>query len=91
MVKFCFQKLLEFKNIHHYSGSTDKGPLIAERVIRFLRKLLKKPVFEKRNSDRLSDLPSGITKYNNTIHHSIKITPLEASLKKNENLVYSNL
>ena len=33
------------KNIHHYSRYTDKGPRIAERVIRTVRSLLKKPVF----------------------------------------------
>ena len=36
-------------------------------------------------------LPSVIKKYNNTIHHSIKMTPLEASSEKNEKLGYSNL
>ena len=38
-----FQK----KNIQHYSRFTDKGPSKADRVIRTIRNLLKKPVFEK--------------------------------------------
>ena len=76
-----FQNLLKTKNIHHYSRYTDKGPSIAERVIRTIPKLLKKPVFEKGKADWLSELPSVIKQYNNTIHHSTKMTPNQASKK----------
>ena len=86
-----FQNFLKTKNIQHYSRYTDKGPSIAERVIRTVRNLLKKPVFEKGKADWLSELPSVIKQYNNTIHHSIKMTPVQASKKANEKLVYSNL
>ena len=82
---------MKTKNIHHYSRFTDKGPSIAERVIRTVRNLLEKPVFEKGRADWLSELPSVIEQYNNTIHHSIKMTPIQASNKSNEKLVYSNL
>ena len=86
-----FQNFLKSKNIHHYSRFTDKGPSIAERVIRTIRYLLKKPVFDKENAYWLSELPSVINKYNNTIHSSTKMTPIQASKKSNEKLVYSNL
>ena len=76
-----FQSLLKNKNILHYSRFTDRGPSIAERLIRTLRNLLKKPVFEKGNADWLSELPSVIKKYNNSIHSSIKMTPNQASKK----------
>ena len=82
---------METKNIQHYSRFTDKGPSIAERVIRTVRNLLKKPVFEKGRADWLSELPSVVKQYNNTIHHSIKMTPNQASKKINEKLVFSNL
>ena len=86
-----FQNFLKSKNIHHYSRFTDKGPSIAERVIRTIRNLLKKPIFLAGNADWLSELPSIVKKYNNTIHSSIKMTPNQASKKSNEKLVYSNL
>ena len=86
-----FQKLLKSKNIHHYSRYTDKGPSIAERVIRTVRNLLKKPVFEKGNADWLSELRSVIKQYNNTIHSSTKMTPIQASKKSNQKSVYNNL
>ena len=86
-----FQNFLKSKNIQHYSRFTDKGPSIAERVIRTVRNLLKKPVFLAGNADWLSELPSVIKQYNNTIHHSIKMTPIQASKKSNQKLVYNNL
>ena len=86
-----FQNFLKSKSIHHYSRYTDKGPSIAERVIRTVRNLLKKPVFEKGNADWLSELPSIIKQYNNTIHHSIKMKPIDSSKKSNQKLVYNNL
>ena len=52
---------------------------------------MKKPVFEKGKADWLSELPSVIKNYNNTIHHSTKMTPIQASKKINEKLVFSNL
>ena len=85
-----FQNLLKSKNIHHYSRFTDKGPSIAERVIRTVRSLLKKPIFLAGNADWLSELPSIIKQYNNTIHHSIKMTPVQASKKSNEKKVFDN-
>ena len=86
-----FQNFLKSKNIQHYSRFTDKGPSIAERVIRTIRNLLKKPVFEKGNAGWLSELPSVIKQYNNTIHSSTKMKPIGASKKSNEKEVYSNL
>ena len=86
-----FQNFLKSKSIHHYSRYTDKGPSIAERVIRTVRGLLKKPAFEKGKADWLSELPSVIKQYNNTIHSSTKMTPIQASKKVNEKEVYSNL
>ena len=46
-----FQNFLKSKNIQHYPRYTDKGPSIAERVIRTIRNLLKKRVFEKGKAD----------------------------------------
>ena len=86
-----FQNFLKSKNIHHYSRYTDKGPSIAERVIRTIRNLLKKTVCEKGNADWLSELPSVTKQYNNTIHHLTKMKPIDASKKSNEKIVHSNL
>ena len=86
-----FQNFLRLKNIHHYSRYTDKGPSIAERVIKTVPSLLKEPVFEKGRADWLSELPSVINQYNNKIHTSTKKTPTQASKKSNQKLLYNNL
>ena len=79
------------KNIQHCSKFTDKGPSIAERVLRTIRNLLKKPIFLAGNADWLSEIPSVIKQYNITIHRLIKMTPNQASEKVKEAEVYSNL
>ena len=79
-----FQNFLKLKNIHHYSRFTDEGPSIAERVIRTIKNLLKKPIFLAVNADWLIELPSIVKKDNNTIHSPIKMTPNQASKKANE-------
>ena len=80
-----FQNFLKAKIIQHWSREPEKGLSIAEKVIRTLRSLLKKPIFENRNANWLSELLVVINKYNNTIHHSIRRTPVQASKKSNEN------
>ena len=86
-----FKNFLKLNDINHYSRFTDKGAVIAERVNKTIRNMLKKTVFEKGKSDWLSELPSITKTYNNKFHYSIKMTPTEASKKKNENIVYFNL
>ena len=86
-----FQNFLKLKNIQHYSRFTEKVPSVAERLIRTIRNLLKKPVFLAGNAHWLSELPSAIKQNINTIHRSIKMTPNQASKKSNERKVYSNL
>ena len=55
-----------------------------------IRNLLEKPAFEKSNADWVSELPSVINKYINSIHNSTKKTPIQASKKSNEKLVQTN-
>ena len=53
-----FQNFLKLKKMQHFSRFTDKGPLVAKRIIRTVRNLIKKPVFANGNADWLSVLPS---------------------------------
>ena len=90
-VNKIFNEFLNNNKIKRYSQYTEKGAVFAERFNKTIRNLLKKPVFEKGEADWLSELPSVIKQYNNTIHHSTKMTPNQASKKSNEKIVYSNL
>ena len=86
-----FKDLLNKNNIKLYSRNTYLGAVFAERFDKTIRDLLKRPVFEKGVGNWI-DVLSTITKqYNNRIHSSTKLSPKDASLKKNEGFVYKNL
>ena len=86
-----FQDLLNKNNIKLYSRNTSYGAVYAERFNRSLRDLLKKPVFEKKNGNWIDILVTITKQYNNRVHTSTKLTPIEASLKKNGGYVYKYL
>ena len=86
-----FQDFLNKNNIKLYSRNSSYGAVFAERFNRTIRDLLKRPVFEKGDGDWIDVLPTITKQYNNRIHSSTKLTPKDASLKKNEGFVYKNL
>ena len=88
--KNIFQDLLNKNNFELYSINTSVGAVFAERFNRTIRDLLKRPVFEKGDGNWIDILPTITKQYNNIIHSSNKLTPIQASLKKNEGFVYKN-
>ena len=86
-----FQDFLIKNNIKLYSRNTILGAVFAERFDKALRDLLKKIVFEHGDANWIDMLPIITKQYNNGIHSSTKLTPIQASLKKNEGFVYKNL
>ena len=86
-----FQDFLNKNNIKIYSRNTYFGAVFAERFNKSIRDLLKRPVFEKGDANWIDILPTITKQYNNRIHSSTKLTPIQASLKKNEGFVYKNL
>ena len=59
-------------------------------MIRTMRNLLKKPVFEERKASWINELSIANKEYNNTIHSSIKLTLQQILKKSKEKEVYSN-
>ena len=86
-----FQDYLNKNNIKLYSRNTELGAVFAERFNRTIRDLLKRPVFEKGGGNWIDVLPTITKQYNNKTHSSTKLTPTQASLKKNKGYVYKNL
>ena len=86
-----FQIFLNKNDIKLYSRNTSLGAVFAERFNRTIRDLLKKVVFERGDANWIDVLPTITKQYNNRIHSSTKLTPIQASLKKNEGYVYKNL
>ena len=86
-----FQDFLNKNNIKLYSRNSSYGAVFAERFNRTIRDLLKKIVFEQGDAKWVDILPTIIKQYNTRIHSSTKLSPIQASLKKNEGYVYKNL
>ena len=86
-----FQDFLNKNDIKLYSRNSSYGAVFAERFNRTIRDLLKKIVFENGDAKWIDILPTITKQYNNKVHSSTKLTPIQASLKKNEGCVYKNL
>ena len=86
-----FQDFLNKNDIKLYSRNSSFGSVFAERFNRTIRDLLKRPVFEKGDGNWIDVLPTIKKQYNNRIHSSTKLTPIQARLKKNEGFVYKDL
>ena len=86
-----FQDFLNKNNIKLYSRNSSYGAVFAERFNRTIRDLLKKIVFEQGDANWIDILPTITEQYNNRRHTSTKLSPKDASLKKNEGFVYKNL
>ena len=86
-----FQDFLNENNINLYSRNSSYGAVFAERFNRTIRDLLKKPVFEKGDAKWVDILPTITKQYNNKVYSSTKLSPIQASSKKNEGFVYRNL
>ena len=82
-----FQNFLNDNNIKHYSRKTSLGAVFAEMFNRTIRDLLKGPVFERGDSNWIDILPTKTKQYNYGVHTSTNLTPIQASLKKNEGFV----
>ena len=86
-----FQDFLNKNNIKLYSRNSSYGAVFAERFNRTIRDLLKRPVFERGDAKWIDKLQSITKQYNNRVHSSTKLTPIQASMKKNEGFAYKSL
>ena len=85
-----FQDFLNKNNIKIYSRNSPYGAVFAERFNRTIRDLLEKIAFEQADGNWIDILPKITKQYNNRVHTSTKLSPKNASLKKNEGYVYKN-
>ena len=85
-----FESMLEKYNIEMFRTNSDKKAQIIERFNRTLKLRMGK-LFDSQNSfryiDRLQDL---VNNYNNTIHTTIKMKPIDAIKPENYDLLINN-
>ena len=86
-----FQDFLNKNSIKLYSRNSSVGAVFAERFNRTIRDLLEKIVFEQGYAKWIDVLPVITKQSKNKVHSSTKLTPVQASLKKNEGYVHKNI
>ena len=86
-----FQNFLNNKNNKQETSNTSIVAVFAERFNRTIRDILKRPVFERGDSNWIDVLVTITKQYNGRVHTSSKLTPIQASLKKTKGFVYQNL
>ena len=83
-----FKELLQKHNITLCSTENEEKSSICARWNRRIKTKMWKQFTVQGNTVYLDILPKILNQYNNTKHSSIKMTPIEASKKKNESTVY---
>ena len=85
------KELLDENKITLYSTENEEKSSVCERWNRTIKTKMWKQFTVQGNTQYLEMLPKLVKQYNNTRHSSIKMTPTEASKKKNEGVAYFNL
>ncbi|MEM1283609.1 MAG: DDE-type integrase/transposase/recombinase [Chlamydiota bacterium] len=86
-----FKSFLSKHNMEMYSTYSELKAVFIERFNRTLREMLTIPVFIEGKANWIGKLETVLEKYNNRKHGSIKMTPVEASKKENEDAVYAQM
>ena len=79
------------KIIELYSTENEEKSSVVERWIRTMKEKMWKYFTDNNTYNYMDVLPDLIEDYNNTVHSSTKLTPRDASKKKNELTVWRNL
>ena len=74
-----------------YSTKNEEKSCVVERLNRTLKEDMWKYFSANSTFKYIDILQTFVGRYNNEFHESIKMTPIKASKKKNENLVWRNL
>ena len=83
--------LRKLYDIELYSTENEEKSSIAERWIRTMKEKMFKYFTDYNTNKYIDVLPDLVEDYNNTVHSSTKLTPIEASKEKNELKVWRNL
>ena len=89
------QKIFEAYEILLYSTYSEKKAVVIERFNRTLKEKMEllntEHELEGKKFNWLKHYENIIKEYNNTKHHTIKTTPIEASKKENENKIFKKV
>ena len=77
--------------VYLYATENEEKSSIAERWIRTMKEKMFKYFTDNKTNKYIDVLPDLVEDYNNTVHSSIKLTPVEASKEENKLKVWRNL
>ena len=77
--------------VYLYATENEEKSSIAERWIRTMKEKMFKYFTDYKTNRYIDVLPDLVEDYNNTVHSSTKLTPVEASKKENKLKVWRNL
>ena len=84
------KKLLQDRNIVLFSTNSERKASVVERLNRTLKSLMFK-VFTRKNTRKyIDDLPDIVSRYNRSVHSSIKMAPVDVN-SANTPLIWINL
>ena len=86
-----FQEFLKREGIKLYRNENKEKSSVVERWNKTMKNRMWKMFTVNNNSVYFDKIDKLVNDYNNSRHSSIKMTPVEASKKKNEKKVWSNL
>ncbi|XP_065680613.1 uncharacterized protein LOC136094546 [Hydra vulgaris] len=86
-----YSKHFKALGVHLYSTENEEKSCVVERWNRTMKEKMFKYFSVNSTKKYIDVLDEMVDQYNNTKHSSIKMTPAEASDKKNENIVWLNL
>ena len=78
----------KLRNIILYHTEGKDKAAVAERFVKTIKGKMWKYMTENKTKRIIDVLPDLVKEYNNTVHSTIKMTPVEASKKENEEKVY---
>ena len=90
-VSKTFKDFLKREGIKLYHTENEEKSSVVERWNKTIKNRMWKMFTVNNNNVYWDKIDKLVDNYNNTIHSSIKMTPVEASKKKNERKVWSNL
>jgi len=82
-----FKKFLSDNEVELYQTYNEGKAVVIERFNRTLKEKMWRYFTETNNNKYLHILPKLLFEYNNTIHSTIKMTPIEGSKSKNEHKI----
>lgn len=85
-----FSELMKKLKVNHYSTKSEKKAAIIERFNRTLKSAMYKSFSHRGSYLWVDDIPDLISKYNNSYHKSIGMSPLDVN-KKNEQAVLKRI